>query len=451
MCDPEITVYIPSHNYGAYLKAAVESVLRQTRGSWELLIINDNSLDQTPQIMELYKCDERIRLFHTKGIGLPSVCNLALREAKGKYLIRLDGDDVFDENILLVLSNYLQNNRGYDLVFPDYYLMDESGEILSQERREKIYDNNHVLDVPANGACSLIRVETLNKIGGYREDLGSQDGYDLWNKVLSQGKCMNVNLPLFYYRRHTSNLTNKSQRILSAKRRIKSDSIQSKIEDSRPIIGVIPTRKNYDFIPDLWKAKINGRRLLDIGIQKCMESQYFDKIIVASDNPEVKSELERHEDERLSFFARDTKETIRSCSIAKTLEQISSLHDSKLQGVTMLSYIHTPFVTTETMEEALFTLLLNDSDSAFGLEKFNHPLYRRSAHGLEAINPPKVMTIDFETVFVDSQTAMATKTINFPKGSLTGSMISNFIVSEDECFVINSNQSLRIAQTIMAQ
>ena len=74
--------------------------------------------------MDLYRGHPRISLHRTEGIGLTAVCNFALEQAKGKYVIRLDGDDVFDENILLVLGNLLDRDPDLALVFPDYYLVD---------------------------------------------------------------------------------------------------------------------------------------------------------------------------------------------------------------------------------------------------------------------------------------------------------------------------------------
>ena len=83
------------------------------------------------------------------------------------------------------------------LVFPDYYLVTESGEVFSHQRREKITRKNHLLDVPANGACTMIRTETLRSLGGYREDLGAQDGFDLWSKILDHRKvCKHKPPPL---------------------------------------------------------------------------------------------------------------------------------------------------------------------------------------------------------------------------------------------------------------
>ena len=197
---------------------------------------------------------------------------------------------------------------------------------------------------------------------------------------------------------------------------------------------------------DLWKNSINGASLLDISIKKCIASKLFHKIVVASDCPEVKDLLSSYNDERITYFSRHSEETIRSCSIVNTLERISREYDPETNGITVLSYIHTPFVSTATMEEALFTLLINEADSAFGLQEFDYPLYRRHPNGLEAINPRGALNVDLETVYLDSQTSMATRNRNFRGGSLTGSLISNFIVHEDECFVINSPKALRIAQ-----
>ena len=82
MTDTRISVYIPSHNYGKYLGEAIESVLRQTVDDWELLVIDDGSTDNTQEVMNLYKSHPKIQLFQTNGIGLPAVCNLALKTRK---------------------------------------------------------------------------------------------------------------------------------------------------------------------------------------------------------------------------------------------------------------------------------------------------------------------------------------------------------------------------------
>ena len=338
---PKITVYIPSHNYGAYLERAIESVLRQTCDNWELLIINDGSTDQTAQILERYEYDPRIRTLTTPGIGLLKVCNLALQQARGEYLIRLDGDDYFDDNILLVLANQLDRDPNIALVFPDYYLIDEFGEVFSHEQRQRLYEKNHIIDMPPHGACTLIRSSILRDIGGYPEHINAQDGFFVWSKVYPRYKAANVNLPLFYYRRHDTNLTNVSSRILEARRQIKRDTSIISLDQARPFIAVIPCRRYYDFAPNLWGHPFGDTTLLERSIQTCLDSSILDHIVVTSDTAEVQTVLERYQDPRLSFLLRDTKETIRTRSIVPSLEAVALHIDPRMQGITVpVSYTH---------------------------------------------------------------------------------------------------------------
>ena len=243
-----ISVYIPSHNYGKYVEEAISSVFSQSMTDWELILINDGSLDKTNVIFEAYAKHPRVRVFNVDGIGLPKTSNLALSVARGRYLIRLDGDDIFDENILLVLSNYLENNSDCALVFPDYYLMDELGNVYSHEWRRKLNTKDKLLDEPPNGACTMARISALKEVGGYREDLGAQDGLDLWLKIKNKYKTASVNLPLFYYRRHGKNLTEQPIKITNARRTLKKDGAKDLVKEKTPVIAVIPCREKFDFI-----------------------------------------------------------------------------------------------------------------------------------------------------------------------------------------------------------
>lgn len=449
--NPLVTVYVPSHNYGHYLKYAVESVLRQTYPNWELLLVDDNSTDSTQEVINIYKGDPRIRSFKTEGLGLIGVCNLALKEAKGEYLVRLDADDIFDENILLVLATHLINNPKDALVFPDYFLVDEFGEIYLSERRKKIYDSNHLLDMPPNGACTMIRKEVLLKVGGYNSELGAQDGLDIWRKIASEHKSANINLPLFYYRRHDSNLTNTSQRILEARRQIKKTAIKDDLENYTPVTAVIPCRRNYDFVSDLWSMKFSGITLMERAIFTCLNSPLIDNVVVTCDNPEAEEIVSTIKDPRLSFLLRKPEDTIRSHSIVPTLEKVSEEKDPQLKGLTILCYAQAPFVTTETLEEAIATLIMNEADSSFGVETIDKQLFRRSSFGLEALNKRKNIVSDFDTIYSEAQVFLVTKSSNFKSGSLTGPKIANFIVDSEEVFFIDTSRKLQIASILDIQ
>lgn len=443
---PRFTVYVPSHNYGRFLSGAVESVLRQSVQDWELIVIDDGSEDDTARVMQLYRGHPQISLHHTGGIGLPAVCNFALHQARGEYVIRLDGDDVFDENILLVLGNYLDQNQDVALVFPDYYLMDDDGEVFWHERRARLYSEDHMMDAPPNGAGTLVRREALQELGGYREDLGAQDGFDLWSRIHERYKCANINLPLFYYRRHGSNLTTNTQHILMARREIKKDAIRAKLEALRPVIAVIPCRRNYDFEVDLWKQEINGQTLLEREIQVCTRSELFDHIVVACDNPEAERLVRNSADRRLQFFLRNPKDTIRSASIVTTMEKVARHLDPDFEGITTVSYIQTPFVSAGTLEEAVTTLVMSGADSSRGVEEIKSDLYRRTAHGLEIVNRRLELGSRSNILYRDAQTCVATLNRNLRNGSLTGPAIASFEMSSAESFFIGAPEDLAIAR-----
>jgi CMP-N-acetylneuraminic acid synthetase len=449
MKKPLITVYIASHNYGKFLEAAIESVLRQTVDNWELMIFNDNSSDNTDEIMKFYSTDPRIRLYKTNGVGLPAVCNLALKESKGEMLIRLDGDDMFDENILLVLSNFLKRHPDCAMVFPDYYLIDEFGSVIAHERRESLNDKNHLSDTPAHGACSLIRKKVLKKLGGYREDLGAQDGFDIWSKIKDKYRIANVNLPLFYYRRHEENLSNNEEHIFHARYQIKLDTIKDRIDAFRPVIALIPCRMRYDFTPNLWDCEINGKSLLERCISKCIHSALFDYIVVAADTKEVCATLEKFKDNRLQFFKRLTKDTMRSATLAPTLQEVIKKYDSDCKGISVISYLQAPLVQTQTLEEAIGTLILNNVSSSMGMEEIDGRLFRRSHHGMQPINHFSSLTTDFEAIYREANTALALLNKNLNNGSMLGPQTIHFEVSNKEYFFINSEQNLKIAEILL--
>ena len=92
-----ISVIIPVYNIKEYLERCVDSVLAQTWGRLEILLVDDGSTDGTEKLVdELRKKDSRIRVFHKPNGGSSSARNLGISEAKGKYLGFVDSDDFIE-------------------------------------------------------------------------------------------------------------------------------------------------------------------------------------------------------------------------------------------------------------------------------------------------------------------------------------------------------------------
>lgn len=442
---PKVTVYITSYNYDKYLQEAIESVFNQVFRDWELLLINDGSTDRTQKIMEKYKDERRIRIFNTGNIGLQKVANFVIRNSRGDYIIRLDADDIFDKHILFVLSHHLNENKDVALVFPDYYLIDDQKGIIMHEIRNPIAGNKKLLDMPAHGACTMVRKSVLKSIGGYREDLAAQDGLDIWTRITKKYKCLNINLPLFYYRKHGENMTHDTLRIIDARRNIKKIEVVDKINNSRPIISVIPCRRNYDIELDLWKRKINDRPLLDYLIEASSTSHLFDKIVITSDNPETEKLIRKYDDPRLAFVLRNKKLTAPAASLSETLRLITSHFDPKRRGISVLSYIQAPFTSVSNLEEAVHTLLLNDAESAISAEEIESNLFRRSKDGLVKIYEHGKIRTDFDIIYGETRTSAAIRNSNLNGDKLFGKRTVHFTVPKHETFFIKSKHDLDIA------
>ena len=100
---PLITIYVVSKNHSKFIMQSLKSIVKQTYTNWELFFIDDNSNDKSFQIAKKIN-NKKIKFIKLrKNFGVQKIANYVLKKSKGKYLIRLDGDDWFDENALLNL------------------------------------------------------------------------------------------------------------------------------------------------------------------------------------------------------------------------------------------------------------------------------------------------------------------------------------------------------------
>ena len=106
-----VTVLMPVYNASEFLRKTMESILDQTYKNFEFLIINDGSKDDSVQIIESY-IDKRVRLVHNEeNIGLIKTLNKGIELARGKYIVRMDADDIAELNRIEIQVNYMEKNN----------------------------------------------------------------------------------------------------------------------------------------------------------------------------------------------------------------------------------------------------------------------------------------------------------------------------------------------------
>src|SRR4051812_1023393 len=98
---PTVSVIVPAYNVASYVGATIESALTQTYQDFELIVVDDGSTDETGAIVDAAVArDARIRVVRQPNGGLSSARNAALRNARGRYIALLDGDDLWDPGFL---------------------------------------------------------------------------------------------------------------------------------------------------------------------------------------------------------------------------------------------------------------------------------------------------------------------------------------------------------------
>jgi len=127
--SPLVTVYIPVYNGSAFLYEALDSIAAQSMVDWECLLIDDASTDQCLDIVE---CDARVRVLQQPvNMNVANASNVAIRAAHGKYLARLDQDDIAAPTRLAEQVDFLERHPEVDVCSGAMQLFGEASHVWS--------------------------------------------------------------------------------------------------------------------------------------------------------------------------------------------------------------------------------------------------------------------------------------------------------------------------------
>ena len=134
--SPEVSVIIPAYNLEGYLDTCLQSVLAQTLGNFEAIVVDDGSTDGTPGLLRRYaERDPRIIVVSTPNRGVARARETGIARAQGKYIAFLDGDDFWEPRMLEEMTASIGQNGGYDIVCCDYKRICKTYEAPKREMR----------------------------------------------------------------------------------------------------------------------------------------------------------------------------------------------------------------------------------------------------------------------------------------------------------------------------
>lgn len=139
----KLSIIVPVYNIAQYLNDCVQSILAQSFQDWELVLVNDGSIDQSPMLCEEWaKKDTRIRVVHKVNGGLSDARNAGLLEAKGEYIHFLDGDDYYvSDNVLQTLMEQVEQYQQPDTLL---FCRVDKYEDTGKENKERSYDTDFI-------------------------------------------------------------------------------------------------------------------------------------------------------------------------------------------------------------------------------------------------------------------------------------------------------------------
>jgi glycosyltransferase involved in cell wall biosynthesis len=195
----EISVIIPCFNSEKTIERCIRSLSNQSipEDIYELIVVDDGSFNPVEQYIQPRPKNMRV-LKHEKNLGLPSALNTAIKNAAGRYVVRVDSDDYVHSDFLKILNLKFSLSLNINAVACDYLVVNEK--------------EVHEIEVSFNekpiGCGIMFKKDLMISLGLYDEKLLMAEEIDFLKRYLQSYELTIIRLPLYRYTRHEKNMTN---------------------------------------------------------------------------------------------------------------------------------------------------------------------------------------------------------------------------------------------------
>lgn len=222
-----VSVLVPVHNGEKYCGEALNSVLAQTCGDFELVVVDDGSTDATPAIVAaLAQRDSRVRYIRKAKSGLSDTLNYGLKAARGAWIARLDADDLMAPNRLERQLDFLRREPGLVAAGSNYRLIDADGQghatrhPLPRSRNELALYLARREVLTFTHPTMIYRRDLARALGGYRAEMEPCEDADLFARMIASGGTILIQPEvLTYYRVHAGSISSRRAREMGLKAR----------------------------------------------------------------------------------------------------------------------------------------------------------------------------------------------------------------------------------------
>jgi glycosyltransferase involved in cell wall biosynthesis len=210
--NPRVSVVMAVHNGQAYLKEAVDSILRQSFSAFEFIIVDDGSTDRSGEILDACAAaDSRIRVIKQENMGLTRSLNRGLSLSRGEFIARMDADDVSLPNRFQLQVNFFETHPDHVLLGAEVLEISPEGDPLCfggratdhvEIRRRMLLGGGDAVSHPV----VMIRKTALDQVGSYDEAFQTTQDLDLFLRLSEVGQVANLPQHLLLWRQHPASV-----------------------------------------------------------------------------------------------------------------------------------------------------------------------------------------------------------------------------------------------------
>lgn len=202
-----VSIIMPSYNTANYIGLTIDSVLKQTYSNWEIIIVDDCSIDNTDEVVAEYNDERIIYLKNEKNFGAAVSRNKALKKVNGKWIAFLDSDDIWYPTKLEEQIKFMKENN-FSFSYTNYKEVDEFG----VENGIVVTGPNKITKKGMYHYCwpgCLTVMYDAEKIGSLQiVDIKKNNDYAMWLKIIKKVDCYHYDKVLAQYRKRSESISN---------------------------------------------------------------------------------------------------------------------------------------------------------------------------------------------------------------------------------------------------
>lgn len=213
-----VSIILPTYNCANFLPDSIRSILLQTYGSYEIVVVDDGSTDNTKEVLDTFMGKIKyISLEQNKG--LPTARNIGIQSAQGKYIAFIDADDLWSPEKLQTDIEYFQMYPEVGMVYSRHVNVDEKGKFINRGTKRQLPSGNIFIQLFSEQnfittSTVVVKKEVFETTGLFDEQFFNCQDWDMWLRIAFYFKVAGINKFLVKYRHNPNSLSKNYQRVL---------------------------------------------------------------------------------------------------------------------------------------------------------------------------------------------------------------------------------------------